>query len=277
MNNETILASAEPHDATPIAMVYSTYDYGWFKFIDGNRKTDHVKALIESFQKRDVPNAILCNEYGEIIDGQNRFLARKELGLPILYYCVEGLNIYDVASLNSYGKNWGTKEFIQMWADLGNENYRKIFEFRKIYPDFTLMSSLSIITGSSGRRSHYTFSDKTIEKIKKYETGNSKIADGRFVFSDWVGATFRADCIMAYKPFSEGDYPIYRSENFCGALVRLLRLDSFKNAEMVSRVWQYRNLFYRCTNVLGYIEMFQKLHNHNRSKNKVDWVRDLER
>lgn len=69
-----------------IAVVYKTYDYDKFTMLDENRQPDHVKSLIVSFANRIVPNAILCNEKYEIIDGQNRFLALKEIGKPILYY-----------------------------------------------------------------------------------------------------------------------------------------------------------------------------------------------
>ena len=106
-----------------ISQVFTTTDYDQFKFIDNNRQADHVKALTVSFKERYVPNAILCNEKMEIIDGQNRFLAAKELGLPIYYYCIQGLGIYDVASLNSYGKNWNNRDFARMWAGLGKKAY----------------------------------------------------------------------------------------------------------------------------------------------------------
>lgn len=96
-----------PKNSEPISFVCKTFDYDWFKFMEGNRKPDHVLSLMASFQRRDVPNAILCTNDGYIVDGQNRFLARKELGLPIYYYCIDGLDIHDVAYLNSYGKNSG--------------------------------------------------------------------------------------------------------------------------------------------------------------------------
>ena len=75
-----------------VATVYTTNDYDKFSFLDANRVTDHVNALALSFKNRFVPNAIICNEKLQIIDGQNRFLASKQLGLPVYYYIINGLD-----------------------------------------------------------------------------------------------------------------------------------------------------------------------------------------
>ena len=146
MENRTNYDYGEPlppisSDDKLVASVYITMHYEKFKFIGENRDTDHVKALLRSFSERYVPNAILCNEKYEIIDGQNRFLALKEKGMPIPYYCFNGLDIYDVAFLNSYAKNWSNMDFVKMWAALGKEEYKIIKDFSNEFKDlakFTL-------------------------------------------------------------------------------------------------------------------------------------------
>ena len=253
----------------PIAMVMKTNDYDKFKFISQNRLPDHVKALMLSFTDRYVPNAILCNEKYEIIDGQNRFLAAKELGLPVFYYCIENLGIYDVASLNSYGKNWGYLDYIKMWAELGKNEYKKILAFSAEFPDISLSNAMTILSDADRNavRGHI-LSDITLGKFKKNESKvrTSAVKNGSFAIKDIERARYIARCVMEYKPFAKPGTQIYKQQAFIVALVRLLRDERFDNSELVRKIGLYPSLFYRCTTAKQYIDMIEYLWNYKRIK-----------
>jgi len=259
-----------PKDAKAIAMVCSTYDYDWFKFIDGNRKPDHVNALIQSFRRRDVPNAILCNQNGEIIDGQNRFLARKQEGLPIYYYCIENLDIYDVACLNSYGKNWSVIDYVKMWADLGKEQYNRIFKFREIYPDFSIGIILQIIRGRVRGIDRKLITDDALRKNVTKSGGargvNLDIQEGNLEDWDWDNACYIANCLLQYKPFARPGAQIYNSQLFVAAVIRLLRSKDFDNAEMVKKITKFPDMFHKCINAENYILMLTDIWNYKRGE-----------
>jgi len=256
----------------PIAMVYETKDYDLFSFLEYNRKTDHVNALIESFRERDVPNAILCNEKMEIIDGQNRFLARKELGLPIFFYCIENLNIYDVAFLNSYGKNWGAKDYVDMWASLGKEEYIKIKRFCAMFPDFSLTSSLHLLRGQLSTQIGAHYSDEHIKSEKAKSGTKAHLKLGNFKVADWDKAVYYANCIMEYKPFVSTGISIYKHDAFVSAMLVLLRANNFDNHEMVKKVSANRGYFYKCQTKEQYIKMLQELWNYKRRVGKKTFV-----
>ena len=257
-----------PNSCKPIGMVYETTDYDLFSFIEYNRKTDHVQALVESFREKDVPNAILCNEKLQIIDGQNRFLARKKLGLPILFYCIDGLDIYDVAFLNSYGKNWGMKDFVDMWASLGKEEYVKIKKFCELYPDFPLKSSIFLLRGMLSTTIGGHNSDQYLEGEKKSSSNKAYLKHGEFKVVDWDKAVYMANCIMEYKPFCSPGTSIYKHEAFISAMIVLIRNNAFDNAEMVRRAGLYRDLFYKCQSKENYIKMLNNLWNYKRKNGK---------
>lgn len=95
--------------------VYRTYDYDKFKYVDGNRdikSTAKVKKSIKEHGYYRQP--ILVNEFLEIIEGQHRFLACKELGLPIEYVIQSGLRAKDCAPLNTGRTNWRTKNYVHL-------------------------------------------------------------------------------------------------------------------------------------------------------------------
>lgn len=251
-----------------VATVYKTYNYDQFKFLSENRVPDHIKTLVISFKNRLVPNAILCNEKMEIIDGQNRFYASKQMGAPIYYYCINGLNIYDVASLNSYGKNWSNDDYIRMWAELGKEEYKKILDFCKDFPDLSLSNAVTILSGGKRRNVlGHMLSDKTMEKTGRVSM-MSGIKDGSFVIEDIEHSRYVARCIMEYKPFSRPGTQIYKQSAFVSAMTKLLRNENFDNAEMVRKAQLHTSMFYKCVNAKDYITMLEDLWNYRR-KNQI--------
>lgn len=250
----------------PIALVFKTKDYDKFKLISENREPDHVKALIASFKNRLVPNAILCNVKYEIIDGQNRYLALKQLGEPILYYCIGGLDIYDVASLNSYGKNWGSEDYIKMWARLGKQEYQKILDFHDEYSDFSLSCVLTIL--QDGRRfttNGYMFTDDSVSGTQRNQSVGT-LKKGTFVVKDIEHAHYVARCIMEYKPYCRPGLQIYKQQSFVTAMTMLLRKKNFDNSELVRKAGSFPSLFFRCVNAKQYIQMLEDLWNYRRSK-----------
>jgi len=105
--------------------IYKTMDYSLFKFVKGNRDIDHYKNVAKSIEKIDLTpyNPIIVTKRYEILDGQNRFMACKELGKPI-YYLVCSINatVGDIIhGLNTTQRNWRMEDYVQSWVDLGNE------------------------------------------------------------------------------------------------------------------------------------------------------------
>lgn len=107
-----------------VGYIYETTDYDKFKRLDGNRFVDHSQKIVESIQNNGQLNAaITVNENYEIIDGSNRFGAFKTLELPVRYTVEEGYGINECIAMNSVSKNWGTSDYINCYAELGNQNY----------------------------------------------------------------------------------------------------------------------------------------------------------
>ncbi len=106
--------------------IFRTDDYTMFKELPGNRKDAAVrsKKVIQSIKKNGYVLSPICiNENYEIIDGQARKLALQELGMPIDYYIAPGATITDCIAMNIYGTKWTTVDYIDSYADIGNENY----------------------------------------------------------------------------------------------------------------------------------------------------------
>lgn len=106
----------------------TTTDYDKFSVLDGNRSISfrHVrelKRLINANGNLNDKFPIKVNAELQILDGQHRFQALRELELPIVYEVIEGANINTVRAINLGNRNWDWKDMAQSYHDLGNEEY----------------------------------------------------------------------------------------------------------------------------------------------------------
>ena len=116
--------------------VRCTQNYRLFKTIEGNRNLDHVNKIIKSIQKVGLfVQPILVNQRMEIIDGQHRFSACRELGLPVYYIIQDDIGLKEVKALNMASKNWSTKNYIHSYAAGNNSiDYIYLEQIMKAYP-----------------------------------------------------------------------------------------------------------------------------------------------
>lgn len=111
-------------------MIHESHDYDQFKLLDGNRALNQTsyKKLIDSVKEEQLRIPIIVNERMEIIDGQHRFHAWKELGKPIFFIINRGYGMDQVKRANIVSSNWVLKDFLETYAQEGKKEY---LEFKK--------------------------------------------------------------------------------------------------------------------------------------------------
>ena len=108
--------------------IRTTRDYHLFKLMPGNRaiknRAENIKESIEKIGW--ISNPIIVNQDMEIIDGQSRFIALRDLNKPIEYQVIPHLNLDDCRTLNRYNTEWGTIDYLYSYAEEGNVNYIRL-------------------------------------------------------------------------------------------------------------------------------------------------------
>lgn len=151
--NKTSLLDSKPVSKSTESSIQSTRDYSMFNAMNGNRLVDerHVRALSRSISETGVESLkkspIIVNEDYQVIDGQHRLAAARDLGYPVYYIVVAGLTLKDVQSLNSITKLWNTWDYAQSWISRGNEHYEKYEHFRTKYKTSHTMTSRYLAGG----------------------------------------------------------------------------------------------------------------------------------
>ena len=118
-------------------MTFKTKNYEIFKFKTNNRDVKHYKRIVESIKKIGYIDAfpILVNSNFEILDGQNRFYACRELGLEIAYSIYDNIDKSDdvMIELNKSAEVWRLESYIKHYAENGKEIYQLIRDFDNQY------------------------------------------------------------------------------------------------------------------------------------------------
>jgi ParB-like nuclease domain len=113
-----------------IPIIQKTDDYSIFKYIGFNREKNknHIDSLKKILQKENLLHLhpILLNEKMEVVDGQHRLEAAKELGLEI-FYIVSNLSYDHILNSNLFQKRLSLNDVI------------KFFSLKDKLPDYILL------------------------------------------------------------------------------------------------------------------------------------------
>lgn len=146
-----------------------TTDYDLFKFVLGNRKvSDASRRLMEKTLLKEFP--VKVNKKMEIIDGQRRFLAAKNLGLPIYYEIADLNSLTDIQIINAAQKQWSLADYLRTYIYLGKEDY-DICEGFVVQHEINLSSAINLLNGNFNSRNLRLFKEGEFE-ISEEEIAN---------------------------------------------------------------------------------------------------------
>lgn len=131
-----------------VTQVYSTKDYDKFKHLHGNREcvTRRKNKILQSIKSVGwVRNPIIVNKNMEIIDGEGRLQALRELGAEVEYVIDENAGKEECIALNLGQENWKPIDFCRSYASANNRNYIRILECLEAHNSVTLQTLFGIV------------------------------------------------------------------------------------------------------------------------------------
>jgi hypothetical protein len=224
-----------------------TTDYFLFKFHKSNRPINesHVKNLVESMKKEYLFTVITVNEKNEICDGQHRFLAIKELKLPMFYVVMEGYGEKQMRIINSTNRVWSNDDYLNSFIIQGKSDYIDYQMFQKTYK-LGHVDCQKILTWN--HKSHG----------KDFKNGNFKI-------ENYKRACSFMEKLLVIKKYYKG----YKRTLFINAMMSLLNNPKFNFDEFILKLQQQQTLLVDCTKVELYISRIEEIYNYKR-KEKVN-------
>ena len=211
-----------------------TSDLNIFKFLTGNRPPNpqHIKRLAASIKENGMLcNPILVNENHEIIDGQHRYLAAKEVNSPVYYIIAKGYALSQVHTLNINQKNWTSKEFLEGYVDMGLKDYILLKDFWTEHNWLTLSDAISICSNTTS--STAMLGSKRVLKNGKIEGKVKDFKCGTWKARDMNKAQENALKIKLIEPyFKDG----YNSSVFVGTMLSLFNNSNFDHSHFMNKL-----------------------------------------
>lgn len=185
-------------------------DYNQFKKLEGNRVTSisRVNKIKKSIMEVGyITSPILVNENMEIIDGQGRFEALKELGLPIEYIVQPGINIKECIAMNVYQTNWNLMDYIKSYADKGVQDYIYLQNLINEFPRIKGIYAYAIALFETGTLDPKKTRNGELKiNEQQYEKAREKLKYVNPIIEEY-GHVVRLNCItnaMLYCTYIEG-------------------------------------------------------------------------
>lgn len=235
-------------------VIYETTDYSIFKTITGNRELDqlNLKRIINSMKQEYLFTVVTINEFNEVIDGQHRIEACKQLRLPVRFIVKPGYGLPQVKGLNINSKIWNGEDYLGCEVALGNPNYIRLKELREKYPDFPQISLRYIAADGC------TYVTKNNVKVNSFSSGD-------MVINDMEKSIEIIEKISQFKPFFKG----YTRRVFVSTMLGLFKHPNYNHDEMIAKLKLQPGAMYVCNTNGDYRILLETIYNYRR-RDKVN-------
>lgn len=250
--------------------VYKTDNYDAFSFLNENRyvsiqKVSQLEVLIK-MHGQQAP--IHVNEKMQIIDGQHRFHACKNLGVPVEFMIRPGTVAQNALYYNQGGSNWKLKDCIDYYAKTGNEHYKILSKWIEGNPDMAPAVLATILRGELTNRYMYLSKDGALisSDVGKHKAGSTGIGSdvqvGLFKIRDLEGARRRLYQIRAVlDALPTGKLA---KGKVVSAMIKMMRNEEFKYDQLVLQIKLYPTKIYPVTSTDECVKMFDDLYNYKK-------------
>lgn len=234
---------------TQANVIRVTTDYDQFNLMTANRDTvrSHIEGIKKSIEKNGnftQFSPILVNEEMEIIDGQHRFTALKELGLPVHFVVTRGSGVREAREMNKLNKGWSMLDWAKTYANTGYRSYQNFLVLVDEYTEEGLSPSV-ILEYANG----------------SYEKGmHANFRDGDFILPDQALKRVRANLDALLETIEVE--PIMRAASMSQALLVAMSVPNFSLKRMVTKLKEYPQVmnFQTRTDSLRHLEDIYNYH-----------------
>lgn len=237
-------------------VVQETTEYDKFQKLMANRdiSRNHLNSLKAAIQQHPEilrVQPILVNEHLFIIDGQHRFQAAMELGLPIVYTVVNGIGIEVARQMNILQRRWGPHDFAKSYAMSGNKHYRAYLQAVDDYEGLNHSTILLALHGTGvAEGGHLT----------------SAFRHGEFETGDITMARHNLDRLLEIKDLVN----VRMTNPLAYALLQIFEVPGFKYDRLIQKLKVApKEMLHSSTNKREYLRMIEDIYNYDMGKNRV--------
>lgn len=246
--NSEQITSIKQMENKMIDKVFSTKNYEIFSSLDGNRIVNplHVKKIADSMKIKVLFIPIIVNEEFQVIDGQHRLEARKQLGLEVPYIICPNYTLEDVHRANSNHKTWNAIDFLKGYAEAGVEDYKFLLEIYESYDGKLAINTILRLISPTEAKSY---------KINIFKEGRFKIEDSKKKFSiKIINDFYKFDTALGKK--------LTDAHLLIDAFRKIYIIEGFEIDRLIEKTSKWNSIIEPCASVSQYVYYIDKVYNY---------------
>lgn len=196
-----------------------------------------------------LPFPLLVRRVGDklkVLDGQNRLLVAKELGLPVYYVETERDDI-SISKCAEGQSPWNLSDYAGSFANQGNAAFQGLLSFVGEH-QIPLAKAAALLNG----------------EVANGANVNDSLKNGSFSIRDPKYAERVANLAQAVAAF----VPWAKNSNSLGALSRFVRVSEFSDEQFINRVNTHSAYLKNQPTMQLFSEMYEEIYNHS-SRSKI--------
>lgn len=228
-----------------------TTEYTSFVYNSEQRPVDvkHVRDLMGSMQTFGFLPSKPVQVFQEgkklvIIDGHHRYIAAKNLGIPVIYVCESKATSGSMAQVNGLQKTWQLKNYLAQYVKRGMEPYLELQEYNSL--GFSIQQAAKMLAGLSAAG---------------YGGGKVSVSlrDGTFK----IVTRDKIEIIAAFLREEGARNPAYKTTNFITAFELCLRVDDFSSEQLTRKLSANPRAITRAATVDQMLDQIEEVYNYH--------------
>ena len=223
--------------------------YSCFVYNSEQRPVDvkHVKDLMGSMQTFGFLPSKPVQVYQEgkkliIIDGHHRFVAAKNLQIPVIYVVEPKSNGDSMSCVNGLQKSWNTKNYLAQYTKRGIQSYMELDEYHKL--GFPIIQAAKMLEGLSAGGAGVSTTGKSLR-------------DGTFK----VKTREKIEIIAQFIREHGSKNKAFTTTNFISAFELCLRLSDFDHEQMTRKLSLNHHSISRTANSDQMLDQMEEVYN----------------
>lgn len=223
--------------------IQQTKDYNSFKEVISNREVDkrHVKRLVEAIRENNMLhlNPIIVNDQLEVIDGQHRLQAAKELNKEIYYIVDCKVSKQNIAGLNSNKMNWKAIDYVNYYFVEKIPEYLVLSDFINRYPVVPVSTLVQLLHPNQDR------------DMRGFKEGKINVS----------GSAKADEILKLINQVRNLGIELAFDRNFILAIAKCFKLEAFKPEQFIEKLTNNRLELFKCAKKQQYLQVIEGIYN----------------
>jgi len=252
----------------PVYIIHETTDYDKFHVDKTNRpiKYGHLQRMKAAIREKNFLSEfpIVVDADMNLLDGQHRLAAARELDVPVYYIVSNTMRLRDVPGVNDVHLGWTQPDHLHHYVEKSYPDYIALQRFTQQFPEIKLSDAIELCH-LNGNKDGGWYGDIALGK---------KQVIAMFVAGDYTvnNLPFAEKVASAVRDFKVYMKTHYKQRQFVRAIANLIAHPQYDHGRMMQKMEYLSAKLRPCVSTSDYLLLLSEIYNYKvRPKDVVEF------